>query len=126
MYIIGVTCAPAGANPIAPTSSVKAGDDLQESGGTSTPLADDSRFPSDRVDMSGEIEGVLYFNVRLRGTGTGAHEVWPGVWRFEKNHCVGDARLDYVPRAFDFLVPRQPFYLLWEHLGTFGSSVGSG
>ncbi len=102
---------------VAPASSVKAKDDTQESVGAFTMLVGYRRFLSDRVYLSGEVEGTLYFNERirgfLRGTGTGDRNVWPGRWRLEKNHRVGfNARLGYVPEALDFLGAGRSVYLL--------------
>ena len=79
-------------------------------------------FLSDRVYLSGEVEGTVYSNTvqgSLRGTYRGnerpipSQEVFPGAWRVEKNHSFGfNARLGYVPQAFAFLGEGRSIYLI--------------
>lgn len=80
-------------------------------------LVGSRRFLSERVYLSGEVEGALYFSERakgfLSGTGRDSRDVWPGVWRFEKNHRVGlNIRVGYVPKALDSLGEGRSVYLL--------------
>ena len=102
---------------VPPASSVKAKDDEGHSVGAFGMTVGYRRFLTERVYLSGEVEGTLYFNERARGflhgTGTGDRDVWPGVWSFEKNHRVGfNARLGYVPAGLDFLGAGRSVYLL--------------
>ncbi len=79
-------------------------------------------FLSDRVYLSGEVEGAIYSNAVqgfLRGTYRGdAHpipsqNVLPGAWKVEKNHSLGfNARLGYVPQGFAFLGAGRSIYLI--------------
>ena len=67
-------------------------------------------FLSDRVYLSGEIEGAVYSNAVqgfFEGTYTGddtnpipSQHVFPGAWKVDKNHSLGfNARLGYVPEG---------------------------
>ena len=79
-------------------------------------------FLSDRVYLSGEVEGAVYGNTVqgfFEGTYTGAtnpipsQHVFPGAWSVEKNHSIGfNARLGYVPQAFAFLGEGRSIYLI--------------
>ena len=79
-------------------------------------------FLSDRVYLSGEVEGGVYSNTVqgfLRGTYRGdarpipSENVFPGAWSVEKNHSIGfNARLGYVPQAFEFLGEGRSIYLI--------------
>ena len=79
-------------------------------------------FLSDRVYLSGEVEGAVYSNTVegfLRGTRTGNDgtiadaDVFPGAWSVEKNHSIGfNARLGYVPQGFAFLGEGRSVYLI--------------
>lgn len=102
---------------VPPASSAKSRDDEGHSVGAFGMTVGYRRFLTDRVYLSGEVEGTLYFNERvnglLRGTGTGDRDVWPGAWSFEKNHRIGfNARLGYVPAGLDFLGAGRSVYLL--------------
>ena len=102
---------------IPPPSSRLAGDAANGSVGAFTMSVGYRWFPSDRVYLSGEVEGALYFNEQvngfLKGTGTGDRDVWPGDWQFEKNHSVGfNARVGYVPGTLDFLGEGRSVYLI--------------
>ncbi len=83
-------------------------------------------FLSERIYLSGEIEGAVYSNgVQgvMKGTQPGplpdsadsieSHHVFPGVWALEKNHGIGfNARLGYVPQGFEFLGEGRSVYLI--------------
>ncbi|MCY3728178.1 MAG: hypothetical protein OXF97_04145 [Nitrospira sp.] len=79
-------------------------------------------FLSDRVYLSGELEGAVYSNAVqgfMEGTYTGderpipAEHVFPGAWKVNKNHSLGfNARLGYVPRGFAFLGEGRSVYLI--------------
>ena len=79
-------------------------------------------FLSDRVYLSGEIEGAVYSNSVqgfLRGTYTGptrripSQHVFPGAWKVDKNHSFGfNARLGYVPQGLAFLGEGRSVYLI--------------
>lgn len=81
-------------------------------------------FLSDRVYLSGEIEGAVYSNTVkgfLRGTRTGdvrgitipSPNVFPGTWAVDKNHGLGfNARLGYVPEGLAFLGEGRSVYLI--------------
>ena len=79
-------------------------------------------FLSDRVYLSGEVEGAVYSNAVegfFEGTYTGntnpipSQHVFPGAWSVEKNHSIGfNARLGYVPQAFAFLGKGRSVYLI--------------
>lgn len=79
-------------------------------------------FLSDRVYLSGEVEGAVYSNA-VQGFFEGTYEgddrpippqhVFPGAWSVDKNHSFGfNARLGYVPRAFAFLGEGRSVYLI--------------
>ena len=79
-------------------------------------------FLSDRVYLSGEVEGAVYSNTVqgfLRGTYRGderpipSQQVFPGAWSVEKNHSIGvNARLGYVPQGLAFLGEGRSVYLI--------------
>lgn len=79
-------------------------------------------FLSDRVYLSGELEGAVCSNAVqgfMEGTYTGnerpipAKHVFPGAWKVEKNHSIGlNARLGYVPREMAFLGEGRSVYLI--------------
>ena len=79
-------------------------------------------FLSDRVYLSGEVEGAIYSNTVqgvIRGTFRGtapvipSEEVFPGAWKVEKNHSIGfNARLGYVPQGLAFLGEGRSIYLI--------------
>lgn len=79
-------------------------------------------FLSDRVYLSGEVEGAVYSNAVqgfFEGTYTGderpipAENIFPGIWKVEKNHSFGfNARLGYVPQGFAFLGAGRSVYLI--------------
>ena len=57
---------------------------------------------SERFYFAGELEAVKYdseeIGGRLAGTGDGPYDVWPGVWKFEKDRSFGiNTRLGYAP-----------------------------
>ena len=69
------------------------------------------------MHLAGEIDGSLYLHEPvegfLPGTGNEDRDVFPGDWKFEKNHSVGlNARLGYVPEALDFLGWGRSVYLI--------------
>ncbi len=85
-------------------------------------------FLSDRVYLSGEVEGSVYSN-KVQGffEGTGTHQdrllddekgikpehVFPGAWSVEKNHSIGfNARVGYVPQGLAFLGAGRSIYLI--------------
>ncbi len=79
-------------------------------------------FLSDRVYLSGEVEGSVYGNTVqgfFAGTYTGninpipSQHVFPGAWSVEKNHSFGvNARLGYVPEGLAFLGEGRSVYLI--------------
>lgn len=79
-------------------------------------------FLSERVYLSGEVEGAVYSNAVqgfFEGTYTGderpipSQYVFPGAWKVDKNHSLGfNARLGYVPRGFAFLGEGRSVYLI--------------
>ena len=79
-------------------------------------------FLSDRVYLSGEVEGAVYSNAVqgfFEGTYTGdtnpipSQHVFPGAWKVDKNHSLGfNARLGYVPQGFAFLGEGRSVYLI--------------
>lgn len=79
-------------------------------------------FLSDRVYLSGEVEGTVYSNAVqgfFRGTYRGntnpipSQHVFPGAWSVEKNHSIGfNARLGYVPQGLAFLGEGRSVYLI--------------
>lgn len=79
-------------------------------------------FLSNRVYLSGEVEGAVYGNTVqgfFEGTYTGAtnpipaQHVFPGAWSLEKNHSIGfNARLGYVPEGLAFLGEGRSVYLI--------------
>lgn len=79
-------------------------------------------FLSDRVYLSGEVEGAVYSNAvqgYLRGTYEGttgripSQHVFPGAWKVDKNHSLGfNARLGYVPQGLAFLGAGRSVYLI--------------
>lgn len=79
-------------------------------------------FVSDRVYLSGEVEGAVYSNA-VQGFFESTYEgderpippqhVFPGAWKVDKHHSLGfNARLGYVPRAFAFLGEGRSVYLI--------------
>ena len=79
-------------------------------------------FLSDRVYLSGEVEGAVYSNAVqgfFEGTYTGderpipSQHVFPGAWKVDKNHSLGfNARLGYVPEGLAFLGEGRSVYLI--------------
>ncbi len=79
-------------------------------------------FLSDRVYLSGEVEGAVYSNAVqgfFEGTYTGddrpipSQHVFPGAWKVDKNHSLGfNARLGYVPEGLNFLGEGRSVYLI--------------
>ena len=79
-------------------------------------------FLSERVYLSGEVEGAVYSNAVqgfFEGTYDGderpipSQHVFPGAWKVDKNHSLGfNARLGYVPESFAFLGEGRSVYLI--------------
>ena len=79
-------------------------------------------FMSDRVYVSGEVEGTVYSNEVqgfIEGTYQGedipipSEQVFPGAWKVDKNHSLGfNARLGYVPQGLTFLGEGRSVYLI--------------
>ena len=79
-------------------------------------------FLSERVYLSGEVEGAVYSNAVqgfFEGTYTGderpipPQHVFPGAWKVDKNHSFGfNARLGYVPEGLTFLGEGRSVYLI--------------
>lgn len=79
-------------------------------------------FLSDRVYLSGEVEGAVYSNAVqgfFEGTYDGddrpipSQHVFPGAWKVDKNHSLGfNARLGYVPEGLAFLGEGRSIYLI--------------
>lgn len=79
-------------------------------------------FLSDRVYLSGEVEGAVYSNAVqgfFEGTYTGderpipSQHIFPGAWKVDKNHSLGfNARLGYVPEGLAFLGEGRSVYLI--------------
>ena len=79
-------------------------------------------FLSERVYLSGEVEGTVYSNAVqgfFEGTYTGderpipSQHVFPGAWQVDKNHSLGfNARLGYVPEGLAFLGEGRSVYLI--------------
>lgn len=78
-------------------------------------------FLSDRVYLSGEVEGAVYSNA-VQGFFEGTYDeqgpipsqhVFPGAWKMDKNHSLGfNARLGYVPEGLAFLGEGRSVYLI--------------
>ena len=103
--------------------SSKAGDDSANDGFNAFSANLGYRaFLSDRVYVSGEVEGAVYSNAVqgfFEGTYTGneslipSENVFPGAWKVDKNHSFGfNARLGYVPQGLAFLGEGRSIYLI--------------
>jgi len=79
-------------------------------------------FMSDRVYLSGEVEGAVYSNA-VQGFFESTYEgdeqpipsqhIFPGAWKVDKNHSIGfNARLGYVPEGLAFLGEGRSVYLI--------------
>ncbi len=113
----------AGVLPSHPDRSVIAGEDSANDGFNAFSANLGYRaFASDRVYLSGEVEGAVYSNA-VQGFFEGTYEgderpipsqhVFPGAWKVDKNHSLGfNARLGYVPEGLAFLGEGRSVYLI--------------